>query len=424
MTLREILARRDAIRVELRGIIDASPDGNLSDEVRARADALEAEAGRLNDAERRQALLDEMDRRASGTPIGGTGDRNLDRDLRQFSLVRAIASQVPGLNVDAGRERELSQEIARRAGRPFQGIAVPMSVFQERVEQRVLTSGSGGTALIPTTLDDGLFIDRLRAALVIRRLGARVISNLTGNLDVPRLTTSATSGWVAENAALTSSDEAFDKVSLTPKHAGCITELSRNMLQQDSADVELLVRNDFAQVLAQTLDLAAIAGTGTSNQPLGILNTSGIGSVAMGANGAALTYDAVVDLMGAIQDANAEAGAVAFLTNPKVRRAAVKLKDSQQRPLGEAVVFQNAPRAFTTNVPSNGTKGSGTGLSALLYANWSDLLIGMWSELDILVNPYESTAYSKGNVQVRAMMTVDIKVRHPESFAAITDIVA
>jgi HK97 family phage major capsid protein len=424
MTLREILARRDAIRVELRGIIDASPDGNLSDEVRARADALEAEAGRLNERERRQVLVDELDRRAAGTPIGGTGDRNLERDLRQFSVVRAIASQVPGLNVDAGRERELSQEIARRAGRPFQGIAVPMSVFQERVEQRVLTSGSGGTALIPTTLDDGLFIDRLRAALVVRRLGARVISGLTGNLDIPRLTTSATSGWVAENAALTASDSAFDKVSLAPKHAGCISELSRNMLMQDSADVEQLVRNDFAQVLAQTLDLAAIAGTGTSNQPTGILNTSGIGSVAMGANGAALTYDAVVDLMGAIQDANAEAGAVAFLTNPKVRRAAVKLKDSQARPLGEAVVFQNMPRAFTTNVPSNGTKGSGTGLSALLYANWSDLLIGMWSELDILVNPFESTAYSKGNVQVRAMMTVDIKVRHPASFAAITDIVA
>jgi hypothetical protein len=76
--------------------------------------------------------MDELDRRAAGASIGGAGDRNLDRDLRQFSLMGAIASQVPGLNVDAGRERELSQEIARRAGRPFQGIAVPMSVFQER----------------------------------------------------------------------------------------------------------------------------------------------------------------------------------------------------------------------------------------------------------------------------------------------------
>ena len=299
-----------------------------------------------------------------------------------------------------------------------------MSVFQERTEQRVLTMGAGGGALIPTNLDDGLYIDRLRAALVIRQLGARMISGLVGNLDIPRLTTSATSGWVAENSALTFADAAFDKVSLRPKHAGCISELSRNMLMQDSPDIELLIRNDFARVLAQTLDIAAIAGTGTSNQPTGILNTSGIGSVALGANGGSLAYGNVVDLMGQLQDQNAEAGAIAFLSNPKVRREAVKILDSMNRPLGEDVVFQNTQRRFATNVPSNLTKGTGTGLSALIYGDWSDLLIGMWSELDILVNPYESVAYSKGNVQVRAMMTVDIEVRHPQSFAAITDIVA
>lgn len=424
MTIREILARRDAIRVELRGILEQHPDGNLPDEVRQRADAIEAEATRLNDAERRQVVADELDRRAAGTPVGGTGDRNLDREMRSFSLRRAIASQLPGASVDAGRERELSAEVARRAGRPFAGMAVPMSVFQERVEQRTLTSGAGGGALIATNLDDGQYIDRLRAALVIRRLGARMISGLVGNLDIPRLTTSAASGWVAENSALTFSDAAFDKVSLRPKHAGCISELSRNMLMQDSPDIELLIRDDMARVLAQTLDIAAITGTGASNQPLGILNTVGIGSVALATNGAALAYANVVDLMGQLQDQNAEAGSFAFLSNYKVRRAAQKLVTTQGQPLGEDVVFQNTPRAFTSNVPSNLAKGTGTGLSALIYGNWSDLLIGLWSELDILVNPYESVAYSKGNIQIRAMMTVDIEVRHPQSFAAITDIIA
>ena len=212
---------------------------------------------------------------------------------------------------------------------------------------------------------------------------------------------------------------------MSPKHCGGLTELSRNMLLQSSPDIEQLVRADFAAMLAHALDLAAINGSGTSNQPLGILGTSGIGSVAMGTNGAALTYDAVADLVGAVADANAEAGSLAFLTNTKVRRAAAKLKDSQNRPLGEDVVFQSLPRAFSNQVPSNLTKGTASGIcSALIYANWADLLIGVWSELDILVNPYESTAYSKGNVQVRAMMTVDIDVRHPESFAAIKDILA
>ena len=83
------------------------------------------------------------------------------------------------------------------------------------------------------------------------------------------------------------------------------------------------------------------------------------------------------------------------------------------------------PNAFSNVVPSNLTKGTASGIcSALVYGNWSELLIGLWSELDVLVNPYSETAYSKGNVQVRAMMTVDIAVRHPASFAAILDLLA
>ena len=52
------------------------------------------------------------------------------------------------------------------------------------------------------------------------------------------------------------------------------------------------------------------------------------------------------------------------------------------------------------------------------------MLSGYWSAFDLLVNPYESAAYAKGNVQVRAMMTCDIAVRYAESFSAAKDIIA
>ena len=82
------------------------------------------------------------------------------------------------------------------------------------------------------------------------------------------------------------------------------------------------------------------------------------------------------------------------------------------------------PMASTNLVPSNLSKGTGNNLSALIFGNFNDLLLGYWSEFDLLVNPYESTAYAKGNVQVRGMLTMDVAVRHPESFAAITDLIA
>jgi len=56
--------------------------------------------------------------------------------------------------------------------------------------------------------------------------------------------------------------------------------------------------------------------------------------------------------------------------------------------------------------------------SPLIFGNWSDLLIGYWSAFEILVNPYEATAYQKGNVSVRGLLTCDVAVRHPASFTA------
>jgi HK97 family phage major capsid protein len=379
----------------------------------------------------RRSLVEEAERRAAGIPISATGDMHLDRELRGFSVVRAIAFGA-GLDVDAGREREISQEIARRSGRQFDGIAVPLAALRRQVEQRVITtaapSGLPGGSLIQTTLDGEQYIDLLRAALRIREMGARYLTGLTGNVDVPRLAQAAAAGWVAENTALTPSDEGFDKVGLRPKHAGAIVEFSRNMLQQTTPAIEDLVRGDLAAVLARVLDAAAISGTGAANDPTGILKTSGIGAVAMGTDGGAITWPAVLALVESIEVGNVGDDQRGFLGNPKVKASAMQTPKVSGVALGfvmdEPDKMAGYGFASTNIVPSNGTKGTGTGLSSLIYGNWSDLLIGVWSELDILVNPFESTAYAKGNVQVRAMMTCDVQLRHPQSFAAITDLVA
>ena len=351
----------------------------------------------------------------------------MDRLVASVGLLDVARAQMGGTDAAAGRAREISAELERRSGRKAQGLLWHMGA-PASVEQRTLTTalpaGGAGGNLVGTDFRADQFIDRLRNATVVRRAGATVLSGLSGNVAIPRRTASVVAGWVQENSALSVSDPAFDQVTLSPKHAGVISEWSRNMILQASPDVEQLARNDMAATLGETLDAAAIAGTGASNQPRGILSTAGIGAVAMGANGGALTYDAVADLMGAVADANGEAGSLAFATNSKVRRAAGKLKDTQARPYGLATVFQGMP-LFTSNlVPANGTKGTGSGLSSLVYGNFGDLLIGVWSELDVVVNPYSDAAYQKGNVLIRAMMTVDIAVRHAESFAAITDIVA
>ena len=285
------------------------------------------------------------------------------------------------------------------------------------------TATAGGHT-VATNLLAQSFIDMLVNAMVVMTLGPTMLRDLNGNVAIPRQTGGATAFWVAENGAPTESQQAFDQVTLSPKTVGAFTDYSRQLLLQSSIDVEGFVRMDLARTLALAIDLAAINGSGASNQPRGVLNTSGIGSVAGGTNGAAPTWDNIVDLESAVANVNAALGNLAYLTNTKARG---KLKRTQMFsgtngiPVWALDNTLNGYRTAVSNqVPSNLVKGaSGAVCSAIVFGNWSDLLIGMWGGLDVLVDPY--TGGSAGTVRVIALQSIDTTVRHPESFSAMVD---
>ena len=185
----------------------------------------------------------------------------------------------------------------------------------------------------------------------------------------------------------------------------------------------------FVSIIANAIDEAALNGSGSSSQPTGILNTSGIGSVAGGTNGLAPTLDHVIDLKKAVAIDNADTANAAYVTNSKVEAVLTKLKDGNSAYhlspyAGEIGKQQMASRRFevTNAIPSNLSKGSGSNLSAILYGNFRDLYIGMWGSLEILVDPYSD--FSKGTTAVRAIQSIDINVAHAESFAAMKDAIA
>jgi HK97 family phage major capsid protein len=390
---------------------------DLNENEQREFDAGKTELERIERAIRNSEIVADCERRMQGEPVV-TGDQRLDAELRNFSLRRAILSQVPGHAEDCSRERELSAEIARRAGRPFAGVPVPYAIFERRVLTTALPAGGPGSNIISTDYYGAQFIDILRSALIIRRAGARVLTGLTGNVAIPRLKKSATSGWVAENAALSPSDPQYDQVTLTPKHAGGIVEFSRNLLLQSSPDIEDLLRADFAAVLARAIDRVAIKGGG-SNEPTGIMATGGIATVNM----TTPSWSTILELVEAVEGADVDGASMAFLGNASVTR---KLRSTAKVSSTDSVmIMENArelagyPYLSSSLVPLD-TDSPGD-ISTLLFGNWSDLILGFWSELDVLVNPFETTAYSKGNILVRAMATANVALRHKESFAYSDD---
>ena len=369
----------------------------------------------------RAALLEKMNARAAEqrSPIGLT-----DKEAGSFSFLRLMAHLAnpadAGLREAAAFELEVCRATAQRLGRKAKGALVPTDVLS-----RALTT-TGAASTIQTDVLAQSFIDLLRNRMVVRQLGATVLGGLQGNISVPRQSGGATAQWVAEGVAPTQSTQTFDSVTLSPKGVAAETQVTTQTLIQSSIDMEAMIRTDLATVMALAIDLGCINGSGAAGEPLGILNTPGIGSVTVG--GAALSNaDPLIDLEAAVANANADVGSLSYLTNSHVVAQLKKLKTTT----GE-YIFNNGSDegpnfvgdvngygvARSNQVPNN--LGAGTNQSALLFGNWSDLMIGEWGALDLQVDPYTGGV---GNVKIKALQFVDCAVRHPESFAAITDIV-
>lgn len=384
--------------------------------------------------EARAAIIEKIEVKAK--PITeGAADLSLnDKEKQAYSLVRAIRAQLSGNWKEAGFERACSDAIANRSGKDTAGFFMPMNITASpemvRATYAVGAAGTGGN-LVATELLTGSFIDLLRNKSVVVGLGARMISGLVGSVDIPRQATASTAAWVTEGNAASQSEATFDLVSLRMKTIAAFSRMTRNMIMQGTPDIEILARQDLALQLALAIDLAALSGSGSSGQPLGIANVAGIGSVVGGTNGLAISIDHLIDLEREVAVDNADLGSLAYLGNAKTVGALKKLKASS----GE-YLWTNSPTAGRSGTPGeiNGypvarsnqarsslTKGSSSGIcSEVFYGNWNDLLIGEWGILEILANPFGS-GFSAGTVDLRAMQSVDVAVRHPESFSYMGD---
>lgn len=384
------------------------------------------------------------------------------REVEQFSFCRALMAAADPVNahklapfeIECSRAAQDKRGDSRDKSREA-AITIPVDVLGRGImldqgaamsatrmlNQRDLSRGqaayrdlvvgtpTAGGNLVATELLGSSFIELLRNAMVLDRLGITWLRDLNGNLAIPSQTGGATAYWVAESGAPTESTQAIGQVTLSPKTVGAFTDYSRRLLLQSSIDVEAFVRADLAMTIGLALQQAAINGSGSSNQPTGILNAAGVGAVVGGTNGAAPTYDHMVDLETAVSDADGDIGTFAYLTNARVRGKLRKTQEfastngkavwqrGRESGIGDVLGYD----AWVTNaVPKNLTKGSASGVcSAVMAGVWSQLIIGMWGGLDILLDPY--TGATSGTRRVVALQDVDVALRQAASFAVMKD---
>ena len=408
MKLHEIRQKKAAKVAEARKLLQLSETENrsLNDAERSAFDTLKAEIQALEADEARAQFAEDMERRAAGAPVV---DRSFSALQGAVNVVEVMRSQMEGRSL-SGASAEFHQETERRNGRRAQGVYVPLAAIETRAA--MVTSGAG--QIVPTDYRADQFIEPFRNNLLARSLGVRVLSGLGGNVSIPKFGTGNTTGWVAENAALPTGGMTFGSVTLAPKHAGGVTEMSRQLLQQSSPSVEQLVRDDLSFLLAQAIDSAIIMGGGT-NEPDGVLSTAGIQTASL----STLSWPNIVAMVTKLGLVNVAAGK--WLMDPKSQGRLLSMLDSTGLPANFLAGGKMADFAAyaSLQVPEKaGTPNKGR----VILGDWSQVLLGVWSEIDLLVNPYAETAYNKGNVLVRAMSTVDVAVRHPEAFVVADDV--
>ena len=382
----------------------------------AQRKTLAEEADRLTN-ELNEANIEEAARRALANKRVLTPKEV--EETRRFSISKFLRQAADG-NLD-GIEKEMSDEGKREFQAGIKGAAegffIPSVLLRTYYYTNATESGYGDAFKEEKLLSyDG----KLRGAMLGEKLGVRYLDGLQGNVAI--VTGGADAAWVAEEGAATKAKPAYAKKVLSPKRLQVLQGITYDLLHQSTKDVDRLIMEDMVKAHAAALDAAIFAGSGSSGQPTGVLNASGVNTIVIDAsNGGPITYALLVQMEteSGIDNGLID-GTLAYVSNAKVQGKMKTIPQIAGYPyylLNDGKV-NGYPFFMTNAIPSN--MGTGTAFSGAIFGPWSEVLVGGWGGLQFIIDPY--TAKANGVLEISAMAYHDVLVRHPEAFCAITGV--
>ena len=329
------------------------------------------------------------------------------KEVRKFSVMKAIKALANPTDRKAQRDAEFefecSEEAAKHYGRTAQGIMLPPEVLSNWNTRDMNASDDAG--IIGQDFRAGSFIDALRNASAVMPLATN-LNGLSGDVKIPKKTAASTAAFISsEGGASGESEMTIGSVTMTPKTCGAFTDVTRQLMIQSSLDVENLIRDDLAQSMAIAIDDAALEGSGSSGNPTGITNTSGINTVSL-SSAAAPTFAEMVSIETAVAVDNALLGDLAYIINP-----------TNYGTLKTTAKASNTAEFVAVDGMVNGypvVRSSQLSANNYVFGNFNDLLIGFFGGLDLTVDPYTNS--TSGTVRIVALQSVDVAVRHAVSF--------
>ena len=311
----------------------------------------------------------------------------------EFRLIKAINDIANNRSLDNVASAVISKgtEEMRKSGLSYGGqIQLPTEELRATI-----TVESEGEDVVATELYN--IIEPLRAKNVLVQAGAKFLTNLVGDVQVPIMGASNVT-WEGETADAKDGAGAFSNVKLQPKRLTAYIDISKQFLAQDSLSAEALIRQDLINAINSKLEATILGAESGANQPSGLFNGITATSVS--------DFASVCDLEAAIEDANV-IGECKYVMSNKAKagfRNMAKSAKSTQLVM-EGGMIDGTPVLNTSNVEGKN----------FIYGDFSNLAIGQWGGIDLTVDPYTKAA--QGQVRLVVNAYFDAKVLRPEAFA-------
>ena len=343
------------------------------------------------------------------------------REIAKSFSFQKVMSAIESRTSLSGFEAEMHDEAkaeARSFGGVVKGIGVPMKALDAMIQKRSMTAGTNNAGGYGVQTNVNSYISYLWNKTFMSQLGIVPMTGLTGNYSAPK-EGAVTGAWLTETGAASDETPTLDQLLLTPKRLAVFIKVSKSLAIQSPDVADAMVMDMLMNAQATLLEKAVAKGGGT-NEPTGIISTTGIGNVAMGTNGGAPTYAKIVDLIKTVSAANA--AGTGFLTTPTI---ASKLLVTEQftgtngQPVNQNNTIAGYKLVASNNSPSGLTKGSSSDCHAIIFGDFSKVKVAQWGGLDLVIDPFSLAESNLNKVIVNAYY--DIGLEQAGAFAAIKD---
>lgn len=273
------------------------------------------------------------------------------------------------------------------------------SVNLNEIAKRAYTVTDEGVDVVETDIYD--ILEPLRAKNVLVAAGAKFITNLQGNVQVPVMSATQV-GWKGETAAADDGSGAFTSVTLSPKRLTGKFPVSLELLAQDTLGVENMIRQDIVNAINEKLEATILgAGAGDLNTPAGLFHGYADTNVIA-------DFGDIADLEAKVEEKNVY-GNCKYIVSPKAK---AKLRSTIKGTAGVGMIMENGAidgteALATSNVPTG----------KMLYGDFSNLVIGQWDSV-ILDVVRDTESLANGCVTIVCNAYFDAKVAREGAIVA------